>query len=188
MTSRYLKLNNLYFTETDLVNSNNFSIRRPYTTTSAASTTALNSTFLDQNSLTRFLNYTLGYTQEVKKTSTFLSWDDLYTKDQPSSLSTPTLIKLSVLNELGGRFRNGSFKTLLTYPHIFKEMGDNSDIKSPNYPLRYLLKKNFNRSFITKAFNKNQVLNSVSIYETPSSSNHFFNSSLRNTFTTSKEL
>jgi hypothetical protein len=64
MMSRYLKLNDLYLTETDLVNSNSFNTRRQHTTLAAISTTPLNSTFLDQSSLSRFLDYTISYTQD----------------------------------------------------------------------------------------------------------------------------
>jgi hypothetical protein len=61
LTSKYVKLNNLFFNENDLINSNNFGLKRQHTLTSAAATTAVSSTFLDRKSLNKFLNYNLQY-------------------------------------------------------------------------------------------------------------------------------
>jgi len=78
LTSKYVKINNLFFNETDLINSNNFGHKRQHTLTSAAATTAVNSTFLDRSSLNRFLNYNLQYnTLGSESTNLFNSSTDL---------------------------------------------------------------------------------------------------------------
>jgi hypothetical protein len=77
LTSKYVKLNNLFFNENDLINSNNFGLKRQHTLTSAAATTAVSSTFLDRNSLNKFLNYNLQYNHENSSTSLYHSATDL---------------------------------------------------------------------------------------------------------------
>jgi len=76
-TSKYIKLNNLFLNENALINSNNFGLKRQHTLTSAASTTAMNSTFLDRNSLNKLLSYNLNHNTSAHQTSTHGSAIDL---------------------------------------------------------------------------------------------------------------
>jgi len=76
-TSKYIKINNLFFNENDLVNSNNFGLKRQHTLTSASSTTSVNSTFLDRKSLDKFINYNLQYNQDQTSTKLFHESQDL---------------------------------------------------------------------------------------------------------------
>jgi len=76
-TDKYIKINSLFLSENDLTNSNNFGIKRQHVLTSAAATTAVNSTFLDQKSLDKFLSYNLQYNTNKKQTSTFNTAVDL---------------------------------------------------------------------------------------------------------------
>jgi len=77
LTDKYVKINNLYFNENQLINSNNFGLKRQHTLTSSASTTAINSTFLDQKSLDKFLSHTLQYNQANDSTKLFNGASDL---------------------------------------------------------------------------------------------------------------
>jgi hypothetical protein len=77
LTDKYVKLNNLYFNENQLINSNNFGLKRQHTLTSSASTTAINSTFLDQQSLDKFLSYTLQHNHKSGNTELFNKANDL---------------------------------------------------------------------------------------------------------------
>lgn len=61
ITDKYIKLNNLYFNDANLIGSNNFNLKRQHALTSAMATTSINSTFLDAKSLDKFLSYTLQY-------------------------------------------------------------------------------------------------------------------------------
>jgi len=76
-TSKYFKINNLFFNENDLINSNNFGLKRQHTLTSAASTTAVNSTFLDQKSLNKFIQYNLQSSDCELSTQLFDKSQDL---------------------------------------------------------------------------------------------------------------
>jgi hypothetical protein len=76
-TNKYNKLNNLYFNESDLVNTNNFGIKHQFNLTSAAANTAVNSTFLDQKSLDKFLNYNLQYNLSRTNTNLYNNAGDL---------------------------------------------------------------------------------------------------------------
>jgi hypothetical protein len=76
-TDKYIKFNNLFFNENDILNSNNFGLKRQHTLTSAASTTSINSTFLDKKSLNKLLNYNLNYNTQSSKTELFGESSDL---------------------------------------------------------------------------------------------------------------
>jgi len=72
-TSKYIKINNLFFNENDLINSNNFGHKRQHTLTSSSATTAVNATFLDLRSLNKFLNYNLQYTVQTMSQQAYLT-------------------------------------------------------------------------------------------------------------------
>jgi len=77
LSNKYLKINNLYFNESDLVNSTNFGLKRQHNLTSTAATTSVNSTFLDSKSLSKFLSYGLQYNLDNNKTNYFNEVRDL---------------------------------------------------------------------------------------------------------------
>jgi hypothetical protein len=77
LTAKYVKINNLFFNENDLMTTNNFGLKRQHTLTSASATTAVNSTFLDRNSLNKFLNYNLQYNNSDSATNLYNSPSDL---------------------------------------------------------------------------------------------------------------
>jgi hypothetical protein len=77
LTDKYIKLNNLYSTEANFLTSNNFGLKRQHTLTSAASTTTINATFLDNSGFQKFLNYTLNYNNAGAKTNAFETNTDL---------------------------------------------------------------------------------------------------------------
>jgi hypothetical protein len=77
ITSKYSKLNSIFFNDLKLMNSNSFSLRRALTLTSAASSTSVNSTFLDDQSLGKFLSYNLQFNQKGASTNLFNTAEDL---------------------------------------------------------------------------------------------------------------
>jgi hypothetical protein len=77
LTSKYSKLNSLFFNDTKLINSNSFALRRASNLTSAASSTAVNSTFLDSNSMDKFLSYNLQYNKSQAQTQLYDKASDL---------------------------------------------------------------------------------------------------------------
>jgi hypothetical protein len=76
-TNKYLKINNLFFSENNLSNSNSFGLKRQHNLTSAAATTAIYSTFLDKKSLDKFLFYNLQYNVRKAETNLFNNSTDL---------------------------------------------------------------------------------------------------------------
>lgn len=77
LTTKYNKLNSTFFNDFKLMNSNSFALKRALTLTSAASSTSINSTFLDSKSLDKFLSYNLQYNQTGLKTNLFNLSEDL---------------------------------------------------------------------------------------------------------------
>jgi heme/copper-type cytochrome/quinol oxidase subunit 2 len=77
LTSKYIKLNSVFSNDLKLMNSNSFAIKRALTLTSAASSTSINSTFLDSKSLDKFLSYNLHYNQKKNNTNLFNKSEDL---------------------------------------------------------------------------------------------------------------
>jgi hypothetical protein len=77
LTLKYSNLNSMFFNDSKLLNSNGFALRRANTLTSAASSTAINSTFLDSKSLKKFLSYNLQFSAPSVGTNLFNSSEDL---------------------------------------------------------------------------------------------------------------
>lgn len=77
LTSKYVQLNSMFINDTKLVDSNSFALRRASTLTSAASSTSINSTFLDQKSLDKFFIYNLQFNTNRIKTNLFNTSEDL---------------------------------------------------------------------------------------------------------------
>jgi hypothetical protein len=67
-SDKYVKINNLYFNENNMVNSINFGLKKQHTLTSSSATTAVNSTFLDKKSLNKFLRYNFQYNTSTNGT------------------------------------------------------------------------------------------------------------------------
>jgi hypothetical protein len=76
-SNKYNKINNLFFNENNLTVSNSFGIKRQHNLTSSAATTAIYSTFLDKNSLEKFLSYNLQYNIRQSETNLFNNSADL---------------------------------------------------------------------------------------------------------------
>jgi hypothetical protein len=73
LTSKYIKMNSTYFNENQLINTNNFGLRKQHTLTSSTATTAINSTFLDNKAVSGFLKNTLQYNTKLNQTNLFKS-------------------------------------------------------------------------------------------------------------------
>jgi hypothetical protein len=77
LTNKYTKLNSLYFNDSDIITTNNFSIKYQFNLTSAAANTAVNSTFLDKQSMSKFLTYNLQYNLKPSTTNLHNNAKDL---------------------------------------------------------------------------------------------------------------
>lgn len=77
VSAKYLKLNSLFTNDTNLLNSASFALKRANTLTSAAASTSINSTFLDNKSMSKFLEYNLQYNTKKASTELFNSADEL---------------------------------------------------------------------------------------------------------------
>lgn len=179
-TDKYIKINNLFLSENDLTNSNNFGIKRQHVLTSATATTAVNSTFLDRKSLDKFLTYNLQYNTELKKTDTFNNTIDLWSKGHKSNINLASANMLNLLLEDSTKYSSSTLRVMLSYPNILKEFGDNSDSQSINFPLRRLLKKGFVKPLSSRLREKGNMSNSMNLEDSSSNSSTFFNSHLSN--------
>lgn len=136
---KYVRLNSLYFTENDLNNSFNYGLKRQHNLTSSSATTNVQATFLDRQSMTKFLNYNLNYNTSNNATEYFKSNLNAVDKGDNSSAVISTTTNFNNLFEDSNTFNTSNLKLLAAYPNIPKEMGDNSDKKDVRYPLQKLL-------------------------------------------------
>jgi hypothetical protein len=187
LTSKYSKLNSLFFNDTKLINSNSFTLRRALNLTSAASSTAVNSTFLDSNSMNKFLTYNLQYNKNQAQTELYNKASDLWTKNHPKGKNSEVINFIAPLIEGNRRFSSPSLKLLSLYPNLVKEMGDDSDKKSVSYPYRRLFKKSFSKSISGRLNNSKSLLN-LNSNEYSSSPNSYISTSIGNIPSTSKEF
>ena len=188
-TNKYIKFNNLFFNENDLINSNNFGLKRQHTLTSAAATTSINSTFLDRNSLSKLLSYNLNHNVEMSKTNTFGTASDLWSKDSARAAgSNDASTAARLLLEDGNRYNSTALHLISTYPNVIKEFGDNSDNKAVEFPLRKLLKRKFKSPLKDKLSNRASVANTSNLDMTTGTTSAYFNTTLKNTPATSKEF
>ena len=188
LTAKYVKINNLFFNENDLMATNNFGLKRQHTLTSASATTAVNSTFLDRNSLNKFLNYNLQYNNTNNTTNLYNSPSDLWTKANSTTLSATTLNNLNLLLSENNRFNSTNLRLLSLYPNLTQEFGDNSDVKPTHFPLRKLLKKQFTKPLRNRLNDRSLLLNSTNLTESTSQAIPFFQLNLLNTSKTSKDF
>jgi hypothetical protein len=187
LTSKYTKLNSTFFNDFKLMNSNSFTLKRAITLTSAASSTSVNSTFLDSKSLDKFLSYNLQYNQKRPYTNLFNQSEDLWQKDVSNSSQVTSMNKLTLLFDKNRRFSGPALRVLSAYPNVIKEMGDDSDKKAVSYPYRKLLKKSFQKSFNTRLGESKSIINSVS-NEHSSLPQNYISTSINNLPKTSKDF
>jgi hypothetical protein len=187
LTSKYIKLNSIFFNNLKLMNSNSLSFKRAITLTSAASSTSVNSTFLDSKSLDKFFSYNLQYNQKSPNTNLFNKSEDLWQKSVNSYSQVNSTNKLNLLFDKNRRFSAPALKVLATYPNVIKEMGDDSDKKPVSYPYRKLLKKSFQKSFNTRLGESKSIINSFS-NEHSSSPQTYMLTSIDNLPKTSKDF
>jgi hypothetical protein len=77
VSTKYVKLNSLFVNDSKLINSTSFALKRASTLTSAAASTSVNSTFLDTQSMRKFLNYNLQHNSVSNQTKLFSTSDEL---------------------------------------------------------------------------------------------------------------
>ena len=157
-TDKYIKLNSLYCNDNDFYNSANYGLKRQHNLTSISATTAINSTFLDQNSMNKFLNYNLQYNNDIKKTSLFNQDLNLLSKRDTNKSTISAANSIDILIEDLNTYGDDALKVLLAYPNLAKTMGDDSDKRTTKYPLTKIL----NSKVIDKPVtHSNAVVNSL---------------------------
>lgn len=176
-TDKYIKLNSLYFTDNDLVNSLNYGLKRQHNLTSLSATTNTYSNYLDSVSADKFLKYNLQYNQSLPQTELFNTDLNLLTKNNPNNISISVVNILNSLINNSTSFDDQALKFVLAYPSMTKFMGDNSDKKSIKYPLRKLLNPKLASSTIYNIDN-NPYYNSFNSVVTSSQSQDYASNSL----------
>lgn len=184
-TDKYIKLNALFTNENDLNNSLTYGLKRQHNLTSTAASTNINSTFLDSTSMDKFLNYNLQYNQNSKKTNLFNQDLNLLIKKNNLDNSSSMFNVLKTLFEDSNVYSSDTLKLLVSYPNLIKEIGDNSDKKIMQYPLRKLLNSKLYRNTLN---NKDFLLNSFNNNLTTSTTFNFVDSHLDNVSKTSKNF
>jgi len=186
LTSKYVKLNNLFSNTGDFNDSISFGHKRQPGLTSTAATTVIHSTFLDRGSLNKFLDYNLQYNRRDQGTNLFSKAGDVWSKGNSRGLSTPSLNALVTLLEKGNKYNVRSLRVLLTYPNLVKQFGNNSDKKQTNFPLRRLIKRRFTKPLRKRLLNRPIVLNSIVRFQTTSKVSPYFKLHMNNSSRTSK--
>jgi heme/copper-type cytochrome/quinol oxidase subunit 2 len=184
-TDKYIKLNSLFVNENDLNNSLTFGLKRQHNLTSAAATTNVSSTFLDRNSIDKFLNYNLQYNNSNNQTNLFSQKLDRVTKVDNSQSTIQSLNILSTLVEDSNNYNTRIIKLLVSYPNVIKSIGDNSKDEPIKYPLRKVFNSNF---FKGDLINNTALLNAISHETTNSNTTSFLYTNLDNLSSTSKEF
>lgn len=153
LTNKYNKLNALFFNENELTNSLNYGLKRQFNLTASDATTSIYSTFLDQKSMDKFLTFTLHQNIKNNETNLFDKDLNLWSKINNNTNTASALNTISILFSNNNLFNNKTLKALATYPNIIKDMGDDSDKKTTNFPLRKL----FNTKLIGDNLLKNRT-------------------------------
>jgi hypothetical protein len=166
--NKYNKINSLFFNEKSYVSSNKFSIKRPHNLTSAAATTAVYSTFLDNNSLNRFISHNLQYNVNSQTTSLFNNPQDMWQKVNSKNGNTNSLFNLRFLLQNNLKSNPSALRALSAYPNIVKEFGDNSDVKSDKYVIRKFSRKKFIRPNKAR-LNDRLVMRNLTTHKRPTS-------------------
>jgi heme/copper-type cytochrome/quinol oxidase subunit 2 len=182
---KYVKLNSLFVTENDLNNSLSYGLKRHHNLTSTSATSNIQSTFLDRKSMDKFLTYNLQYNVENKSTNVFNQSLNSMTKGDNSDTVISSVNLLNLLLEDANTYNSSTLKLLASYPNLTKEIGDDSDKKVTNYPLRKLLNNNITRNNLVNA---RSLTNNMNLESTQSSTNSYVSTSLDNPSTTSKDF
>jgi len=182
-TDKYIKLNSLYLTENDFNTSFNYGLKRQHNLTSSSATTNTFSTFLDSNSMNKFLTHNLNYNTLTSTSNDNTENFNLLNKTNNYTTDITNVMKLDVLFQNSNKYNNATLKTLALYPNLIQEMNDDSDKKSFNYPLRKLLNTKLTNSDVN---NRNHIINLSSLeHNTPTTLN-YSNFVFSNKSTTSK--
>jgi hypothetical protein len=188
ISAKYAKLNSLFTNDASLLNSTSFGLKRAATLTSSAASTSINSTFLDKQSMQKFLDYNLQYNSKKVGTELFNSSSELWSKSNNTNLSTDSLSTFNSLLDSSKRYNSDNLKFLTLYPNVVKEMGDDSDKKAINYPFRKLLKKSFVNSYKNRLQNSDTILNRTNLRDHSSTPHSYINTTIGNLPKTSKEF
>lgn len=144
-TAKYNKLNSLYTNENNLYDSLNYGLKRQHNLTSATATTNTYSTFLDRNSMDKFLSSNLQYNSDKQSTEVFNTNLNNFSKKNMTNLNLTTVRLMSILLESNNEFNSKGLTNLLLYPNLMLEINDNSEGVNVKLPIRKIL-----NSFITK--------------------------------------
>jgi len=147
-TNKYVKLNELFFTENELNNSLSYGLKRQHNLTASNATSSIYSTFLDKQSMDKFLNFTLKQNTSYKQTNFFDKDLNLWSKLLNNLNTTLSLNKTDILFNTN-EFNTKVFKILSVYPNIIKNIGDDSDKRVTNFPLRKVFSFKFNDNLIS---------------------------------------
>jgi len=182
-TNKYIKLNSLYSNENSLYESLNYGLKRQHNLTSTTNTTNTYSTFLDKNSMDKFLISNLQYNNNKNLTNIFSSNLNTYSKSQNNNLNINNLNKVNLLLNSNNPFNSKSFINLLVYPNIILELNDDSEKPNVKIPVRKLLNKSILKNNL---INNNNLTNSIHNNFTTSTISNMFNNNLNNISITTK--
>jgi hypothetical protein len=145
-TDKYVKLNSLYFNDNDYSNSFVYGLKRQHNLMSSTATTNTYSTFLDKNSMTKFLDYNLKTNSDLNSTNSFLNNVNVIQKETTDKSNITNLNVSQILNQNDLNTNNKTFTLLTLYPNVIKGINDDSDKTTFKYPLRKLFNDGINKS------------------------------------------
>lgn len=133
-SSRYDKLANLYLTDSDLNSAANYGTYRQHNYASKLSTTNNTNTLMDKSSLTKYVDYNL---QVNSPSPNYLPGTIGSSTDFVSDASTTRISSLLPTKGFSGS--NLGLKSFIESPEKTSIMGSETDQKTHNNPLKYLL-------------------------------------------------
>jgi hypothetical protein len=182
---KYVKLTSLFVTENDLNNSFNYGLKRQHNLTSTAATANVQATFLDRQSMDKFLAYNLRYNRENHGTDSFVQDVNLVAKANYTQATNPSANNLQMLLDDTNVYNTANLKLIALYPNLPKEVGDDSDKKTVRFPLRKLV----NEGLSNRTLNDEKFLsNSVVLDHQSSNTNSYDQTNLLNKSMTSKSF
>jgi heme/copper-type cytochrome/quinol oxidase subunit 2 len=156
---KYVKLTSLFVTENDLNNSFNYGLKRQHNLTSTAATANVQATFLDRQSMDKFLAYNLRYNRENHGTDSFVQDVNLVAKANYTQATNPSANNLQLLLDETNVYNTANLKLIALYPNLPKEVGGDSDKKTVRFPLRKLVNEGLsNRALNDEKFVSNAVV------------------------------
>jgi len=136
-TNKYKQINSIFFNENTLNDSLIYGNKRQHNLLAANAVNSTFETFLDKNSMDKFLTKNLNYAREDNSTNTFSSNIHTFTKPNDVVSNVNTLKTLNSVMDSSTDLRNlQGIQNLITYKQNLDNVNIDSDKKKRSYPIQ----------------------------------------------------